>query len=337
MTKKKPFVGQILEQLAEKAGVQIKIEPRYGYVGQITTSGGKKRYFRNTNFDLNPLGATEVARDKDYASYFMKLMGYPVIPGRTFYSDRRCRAIRSQKDIHAAYRYAYKLGFPVIVKPNSRSQGNCVSKVYNKRDFYQAARQALRKDAVIIVQRFIPGKDFRIVVLDGRLISAYQRLPLVVVGDGQSTIYQLLKEKQRQFIASGRETKIDMKDFRLQVRLRREKITLKSVLPTGKSIHLLDNANLSDGGESIDVTQTIHPDWQKIAVDLTADMGLRYCGVDLLIEGEIDQPLRRGQKYWIIEINAAPGIDNYAAGGQEQEDIVLAMYLQVLKAIDNLP
>jgi len=68
-------------------GITINIEPRYGYVGQIVLPDGRKRYFRGTNFDLNPLGASEIARDKAYAAYFMCLMGYPVVEGRQFLLD----------------------------------------------------------------------------------------------------------------------------------------------------------------------------------------------------------------------------------------------------------
>lgn len=72
---KQSFVSPILKKLAKRAGVKVNIEPRYGYAGQIVFKNGKKRYFRTTCFDLNPLGASEIAKDKNYASYFLKKMG----------------------------------------------------------------------------------------------------------------------------------------------------------------------------------------------------------------------------------------------------------------------
>jgi hypothetical protein len=78
--KKRTLVTEILERVARKMGIEVHVEPRWGYVGQIVLPDGRKRYFRNTSLDINGLGSTEIARDKDYAQYFLKRMGYPVIP-----------------------------------------------------------------------------------------------------------------------------------------------------------------------------------------------------------------------------------------------------------------
>lgn len=327
---KRPLVSQIIEKVAKRAGVKVHLEPRFRYVGQITTPSGKKRYFRNTCFDLNPLGASEMAKDKDYANYFMRLMGYPVIPGEAFYSDEICKNTRSKRNIDAAYRYAVKIGFPVIVKPNSLSQGKGVSKVWNKKEFYRAAHFALTHDRVFLVQQVVSGHDYRIVVLDDRVISAYERLPLSVIGNGRSTILQLLQKKQREFVRTGRDTVINTEDFRIRAKLKQQKLDMDSVIPKGETIHLLDNANLSTGGDAVDVTEAIHPAFKRIAVQLTRDMNLRLCGVDLMINGLINE---KPGEYWVLEINAAPGLDHYATGGRKQERVVLAMYEEVLRAM----
>src|SRR3989344_7731690 len=114
----KAFVSKLFKKLASQARVKLIVEPNWEVVGQIVTRDGKKRYYRNTCFDINTLGATEIAKDKDYASYFMIEMGYPVIPGEAFFSDKWCKQIKSNRDINMAYQYAVKLGFPVFVKPN---------------------------------------------------------------------------------------------------------------------------------------------------------------------------------------------------------------------------
>lgn len=95
---------------------------------------------------------------------------------------------------------------------------------------------------------------------------------------------------------------------------------------------MLDNANLSTGGDSIDITKSVHPAFRKIAVQLTKDMGLRLCGVDIIVKGDIK---KSPGTYWVIEINAAPGLDHYAKGGMAQEKIVEDMYLEVLKSMDK--
>lgn len=325
-----PLLGKIFEKLASKIGATVLVEPEWNVVGQITFKSGRRRYFRASTIDLNPVGASDIAKDKDYANFFMKRMGYRTVHGKTFFSDEHCRAIGSRRNIDAGYRYAAKIKFPVIVKPNSGSQGKDVVKVYTKKDFYRAMRAVFRRDRVALVQTPVSGNDYRIVVLDKRVISAYERVPLNVVGDGASTIRRLLDRKQKQFIRTGRDTIIRKEDKRILANLKRQGMTMHSIIPRGIRIFLLDNANLSTGGDAVDVTDIIHPDFKKVAVRLTYDMGLRLCGVDLMVDGNItDKP----DRYWILEVNAAPGLDHYVKTGKAQESIVEEMYLDVLKAM----
>jgi D-alanine-D-alanine ligase-like ATP-grasp enzyme len=300
-------------------------------VGQIIFKSGRKRYFRYSSLDLNPLGASEISKDKDFANFFMQKMGYPVIAGQTFFSKPWSKAIGSRKNIDAGYRFARKLGFPVIVKPNSGSQGVGVSKVCNKREFYKAMRFIFACDRVALVQKALSGKDYRVVVLDNKVISAYQRIPLNIIGDGKSTIRKLLIKKQASFVGAGRDTKIKMNDFRILQKLKRQGLSMRSVPDKHQQIFLLDNANLSSGGDSVDVTRLVHPAFKKLAINLTKDMGLRLCGVDLLVLGDIKNPPK---EYWILETNAAPGLDHYVLTGKKQEKIVEDMYTQVLKALE---
>ena len=108
----------------------------------------------------------------------MRTMGYPTVPGsKTFFSDAWGKAIGSpRRNIDAAYRYAKKLGFPVIVKPNSGSQGKGVALVHTRQELYAAVRAVFRHDRIVIVQRPVRGRDYRIVVLDDEAISAYERI-----------------------------------------------------------------------------------------------------------------------------------------------------------------
>jgi D-alanine-D-alanine ligase-like ATP-grasp enzyme len=337
MKKKKKeslILGQMLQKIAPRIGATVVVEPEWGIVGQITFKSGKHSYYRYNTLDLNPMGGSEIARDKDYSNFFMKTMGYPIVPGsKTFYSDDWGRVIGSpRRNIDAAFRHAQKLGFPVIVKPNSGSQGVGVSLVHNKVEFYKAARAIFKKDRIMLVQEPVRGKDYRIVVLDKKIISAYERIPLSIVGNGKSTIAQLLKIKQREFIASSRDTQIRTDDPRIPLKLKHQGFTFKSVPVQGQRVYLLDNANLSTGGDSLDVTNAIHPAFKKIAIQLTRDMGLRLCGVDLMIDGDISQ---KPNKYWVLEINSSPGLDHYVKIGKTQEKIVEDLYLEVLKHMEK--
>jgi D-alanine-D-alanine ligase-like ATP-grasp enzyme len=306
------------------------MEPEWNIVGQIVFSTGRKRYFRYSTLDLNPVGASDIAKDKDFANFFMKGMGYPTVPGRTFFSKSWSRAIHSRRNINAAYRYAVSIGFPVFVKPNSGSQGAAVAKVHTRREFYQAMRAVFRLDRVALVQAPVSGQDHRVVVLDGKVISAYRRVPLNIVGDGTSTVRKLLRLKQARFVGASRDTVIRLEDKRIADKLRRQGLGTRSVVARGVRVYLMDNANLSTGGDAIDVTRVIHPNFKRIAVELTRDMGLRLCGVDLMVDGDIS---RKPGRFWVLEVNAAPGLDHYVKTGRAQERIVEKMYLKVLKAM----
>ena len=327
-----PLLGKILQKLAPQIGAKVVIEPDWQIAGQIIFKNGRKRYFRYSSLDLNPLGATEIAKDKDYANFFMKKMGYPTIPGRAFFSPAWSRAIKSSRNIEAAYRYAGRIGWPVMVKPNSGSQGRGVAKVRGRQEFYRALRTIFSEDRVALVQPVIEGQDYRLVVLDGRVISAYRRTPFSVVGDGISSLDKLIKNKLRLFHVLERPATIKSDDSRLANNLKKQGLTGRSIPARGEKIFLLDNANLSCGGDSADVTDEIHSGFKKIAIQLTKDMGLRLSGVDLMIDGEI---AAAPKKYRVIEINAAPGLDHYVRTGRAQEKIVEKMYLQILKALEK--
>jgi len=326
----------ILRKVAPKIGATVLAEPEWQVAGQITFKDGRRSYFKYNTLDLNPVGASDIAKDKDYAAFFLSSMGYPTIPGsKSFYANSWARAIRmTGRNIDAAYQHAKKLGFPVVVKPNSGSQGSGVSVAHNRREFYHAMRAVFRLDRVGLVQSPVPGKDFRLVVLDDRIVSAYQRLPLSVVGNGRSTILQLLTVKQLGFNRARRDTAIRIDDARIVRKLARQQLTMHSVPRLRQRVFLLDNANLSTGGDAVDVTARVHPYYRRLAVNITRDMGLRLCGVDLMIAGEIDGPVAN---HWVIEINAAPGLDHYVRTGNKQKKIVENLYLQVLRHLDRRP
>lgn len=330
----RPLLGEVLRKIAPRLQAQIVMEPEWNIAGQIIFQNGRKRYFRYSSLDLNSLGAAEIAKDKDYSNFFMKKMGYPIVPGsRTFYSDEWAKIIgQPGRGITGAYRYAKKIGWPVIVKPNSGSQGTGVALARDKTEFYRAIRVALKNDRVALVQRPVSGKDYRLVVLDNQVISAYERRPFSIIGDGRKTIRQLISLKSREFFKANRDTQLNIKDPRITDKLKSLHKNFQSIPKKGERVFLLDNANLSTGGEALDVTNKIHPAFRKLAIKLTKDMGLRFCGVDLIIQGDIRE---KPGYYWILEINAAPGLDHYAETGLVQKKIVEDLYFKVLKSLSK--
>jgi len=330
------FIVEVLRRAAKKIGATVNVEPEWKCVGQVTYLSGVRRYFRLSTLDLNTMGASEIARDKGYARYFLEKMGYPVPSGKTYLSPAWAKTVHAphRGGAERAYAYAKSIGLPVFVKPNSLSRGVGVSRAETKQEFYRSYAEAIRHDKVVVVEKAVLGRDYRLVVLDGEVISAYERIPLAVIGDGVSTIAKLLDAKQKQFAHDKRETKIDRKDFRLQTNLRKSGLKLSHVLKKGQKLQLLDNANLSAGGTSVDVTDDVHPAFKKLVAKIAQDMGLRLVGVDVITDTGLRVRPRKGH-YWVLEVNSAPGLDHYAAMGGKQKKIVDDLYLQVLKAMER--
>ncbi|MFN6326861.1 MAG: cyanophycin synthetase, partial [Aphanizomenon sp.] len=146
-----------------------------------------------------------------------------------------------------------------------------------------------------------------------------------------SNVLELLQQKQEKFISFGRKNVIKFDDFRIDKKLKTQDINWDSVIPNNQIVYLLDNANLSSGGEAVDFSETIHPDFQKLAINITKDIGLRLAGVDILTH-DITMPMT---DYTLIEVNGSPGLDHYAASGKVAAQRVEELYLKILKMLEN--
>lgn len=327
------MLASILSEAAVEIGAKVFLEPQWKYAGQIAFASGKRAYFRGSSIDINPHGASEIAKDKDYAAFFMAEMGFPAVRGEIFFSDERCAAIKSDRDALAAEFAAQAMGYPLIVKPNSESQGRGVFTVESLSQLRVALNQCFLLDRVAIVQPLLSGRDYRVVVLADEVISAYERIPLSVCGDGRCSISDLIIQKDQAIRESrGSGAKLPAEDPRIDDRLRRSGLQRTSVPKEGEIVYLLDNANLSSGGDAIDRTADISPNIAKLCVEVTAAMGLKLCGVDLIVEGDISQVDAR---IHILEVNSSPGLDNYAAIGDRQKDTVRLLYKKVLNYIER--
>jgi glutathione synthase/RimK-type ligase-like ATP-grasp enzyme len=128
---RKTFVSEIIHRMAPKIGAEVLLEPEYGFVGLITFRNGRKVLFRDRNFNINPQGSSEIAKDKGYADFFLKHYGYRTTEGQTFFSEALNQRVEVKRTIDDGYAYARAMGFPVILKPNNLSQGTLVVKVHN--------------------------------------------------------------------------------------------------------------------------------------------------------------------------------------------------------------
>ncbi|MDO8511649.1 MAG: ATP-grasp domain-containing protein [bacterium] len=319
-------IATIFIRFAKKYGVKIVVEPEYGYVMQITNKQGKKVYVRGTVFPLNNLGAAAVARDKGNTTFFLKKMGYHVPKGQAFYSEAWGKQIGSKDTVKEALKYAQKIGWPVIIKPNDASGGELVFLCNNMKEFLQATTLITPKHDIFVVQEYVQGFDYRLLVLDGKVVAAYQRLPLSVVGDGVNTIRKLFKEEN---VKQNNYT--DVLSARILATLRQQKLDWSIVLKKGRTVELLPSANLSSGGRALDVLENLYSDWKIIAQNIARDLDLRYCGIDIISQKPLSE---KSGKYVVLEVNASPGISGFAMSGKTQkkkaEEIYEKIFLKII-------
>ncbi len=324
----------ILKSLEERVGCKILLEPKFNLAGSVSFEDGRIFYFKNTSIDINNFGAAEIAKDKGYTRFFMENAKYPIPKGATFFSDHWCKVNMVDNDIVEAIKFADQLGYPIILKPNNKSQGEDVFKIYDATQLNRILSSLFERHNIVLIEEYIPGNDYRIVVLDDEVVMAYQRVPSSVIGTGKDTIVELFTSRSEELKKIGRPLSINIDDQRIQERLSCfYKVDANYIPEAGQEIVLLDNANLSTGGVAVDVTGTIHRNYIEMATKLTKTMGLRFAGVDLITADDITQP-PISMKF--IEINSSPGLSHFASLGQRFEKRVEQLYLKILIKLKNM-
>src|SRR3989344_2489064 len=112
-----PYLTELITKLAPKVGARAVVEPEWGIAAQIIYKNGVVRSLRMYSLDLNHIASSDIARDKDYAKFFMKKRGYPIAEGKTVFKKDWARIIKSNRTIFYGIKYASYLCYPVIVKP----------------------------------------------------------------------------------------------------------------------------------------------------------------------------------------------------------------------------
>jgi cyanophycin synthetase len=244
--------------------------------------------------------ATEIASDKNLTKKLLDESGVPVPRGVVV------------RDSDEAVRAARRLGFPLVTKPLDGNHGRGVtieimSDEQLRFGFTEAQAQAKGRD--VIVEQFFGGNDHRILVVNGKMIAVAERIPAQVVGDGVSTIRQLVAEVNRDpRRGDGHEnvmTRIRI-DSHVEEFLARSGLTPDSIPEADQVVQLRATANLSTGGTAVDRTNEIHPDNADIARRAALIVGLDVCGVDFVCP-DISRSVRETGG-GVIEVNAAPGL-----------------------------
>jgi cyanophycin synthetase len=248
--------------------------------------------------DATSAVAEAVAKDKELTRTLLRAVGVPVPAGRP---------VADAEDARAA---AEELGGPVVVKPRDGNHGRGVTPNLTTAEQVGRAYAAARAESEhVLVETFVPGVDHRLLVIGNRLVAAAVREPAHVVGDGRSTIAQLIDEVNRDPRRSdGHATvlsKIKLDAVGLSV-LAEQGFTPESVPPAGVKVLIRRNGNLSTGGTATDVTDRVHPDVAERAVEAALVVGLDVAGVDV-VASDVSRPLEELGGA-VVEVNAGPGL-----------------------------
>lgn len=254
--------------------------------------------------------ATDLACDKDLTKQILANAALPVPEGQVV--KTASQAVQAMREI----------GVPVVIKPLGGNQGKGVTLDIRKAEEAERAFAiAAEFDNRVVIEQFIPGRQYRLCVINGKLIAAAERIPAYVIGNGQATIQQLVDQvnldPQR---GDGHEkplTKITIDSVAL-ITLARQGLTPDSIPVAGRTVYIRENANLSTGGTAVDVTDIVHPETIRMVERAAKLIGLDIAGVDI-VSSDITQSLRDGGA--IIEVNAAPGIrmHHYPAAGKPRD------------------
>jgi cyanophycin synthetase len=260
--------------------------------------GSRMRRIWAAETDRTSAVAESIAQDKELTKSLLDTIGVPVpkgVPAAT---------------AEAAWTAAQEIGLPVVVKPRRGNQGRGVSvRLMSREAVLTAFANAIPGEEEVIVERHIEGADFRLLVINGRLIAAARREPPKVVGDGTRSIQELVAienlDPRRGDDHSTSLSKMRLDEIAREI-LTEQGLTVDSVPEAGQVVVLRRNANLSTGGTAADVTDTVHPDVARAAIEAAQMVGLDVAGVDVVAEN-VEQPLEitRGA---IVEVNAAPGL-----------------------------
>lgn len=241
--------------------------------------------------------AVDLAGDKEETKNLLQRAGVPVPKGRV---------LRNIEDLDWVFD---KVPFPVVIKPVDGNQGKGATiNITNKRDAKIAFNAAKKFSRRVIIESFITGFDYRLLVVDYKFVAAAKRTPAAVIGDGKLTIEKLIatvnKDPRRGYGHENvlTEIKVDAMTERLMKSL---KLTVKSVLPKDEVLYLKTTANLSTGGTSRDVTHKVHPYNVFMAERVSRVIGLDICGMDVMAP-DIDIPINENGGA-VLEVNAAPG------------------------------
>ncbi len=295
-----PSTGSIIEE-AESRGIPWIRLNKYSLC-QLGYGANQKRIQATVTSETSSIGV-EIACDKEDTKYLLEHAEVRVPRGEI---------IRRENSLEETCNY---VGYPLVVKPIDGNHGRGIT--VNIKTYVGALiafRAAREISNAIIVEKYVEGDDYRLLVINNKLVAAAKRTPAHVIGDGKSTIQQLVdltnQDPRRGYGHENVLTQITINELTKSI-IAGNGLTLESVLEDGRMFALKDTANLSTGGTSEDVTDILHPANVSMAERISKIIDLDICGIDVMTT-DISKPLDETDGA-VLEVNAGPGFRMHLA------------------------
>ncbi len=297
-----PSTGSIVEEAASRGIPWIRLN-KYSLC-QLGYGANQKRIQATVTSETSSIGV-ELACDKEDTKYLLEQAEVEVPKGDI---------IRRERSLEEACRY---VGYPLVIKPIDGNHGRGITvDIQNYEDALQAFHHAKEssKSGAIIVEKVITGDDYRLLVINHKLVAAAIRTPAHVIGDGTSTVQELIdevnKDPRRGFGHENVLTQITINELTKTI-IKDAGYKLDSVIAEGEKLILKDTANLSTGGTAEDITDIVHPANVSMAERISKIIDLDICGIDIMTT-DITKPLSETGGA-VLEVNAGPGFRMHLA------------------------
>jgi cyanophycin synthetase len=241
--------------------------------------------------------AVDIAGNKDQTKKLLTAANIPVPYGEVV------------SDVESLKSLIEYIGFPIVLKPLNGNHGKGATiNITNWPCAMTAFQRAQKFSEKVIIERFIQGYDFRVLVVDYKYVASALRKPAYIVGDGRHTIQELIdivnEDPRRGHCHEKVLTTIKVDDVTMEL-LDKAKYDLDTILPMGQEFFLKPTANLSTGGTATDVTDDVHPKNIALFERIARTIGLDICGIDVMAP-DLKTPIRENGGV-VLEVNAAPG------------------------------
>ncbi len=295
-----PSTGSIVDEAIKRGIPWIRLN-KYSLC-QLGYGANQKRIQATVTSETSNIGV-DLAGDKEDTKFLLEQAEVPVPRGEI---------IRRESSLEETCKY---VGFPLVVKPIDGNHGRGITvDIRNYEDALVAFGEAKKVSSAVIVEKFVTGEDYRLLVINHVLVAAAKRTPAHVIGDGKSTIQELVdlvnSDPRRGYGHEEVLTMITLNELTMTL-IKAKGYTLETVIPKDEMLVLKDTANLSTGGTSEDVTDMVHPSNVAMVERISRIIDLDICGVDIMTS-DISLPLKE-TKGAVLEVNAGPGFRMHLA------------------------